>query len=106
MISEKRQFPVKIDVVAFEDQEGLWVAQGIQYDIVATARSVPDLRKAFVRQVQANLALNAKLGREGLDGIPPAPEAYRRLWEQAEVKLEPLPPHPQNNIDMRLAEAA
>jgi hypothetical protein len=104
----------KIDVVAFESREGIWIAQGIQHDIVAQAKSVAAIRTAFSRQLAANFVLNARLGRKGLEGIPPAPEKFKRMFEAAREELRPLsrPAYEKvdakpvrEEIDIRVAEA-
>jgi hypothetical protein len=96
----------KIEVVAFEDHNGVWFAQGVQYDIVARAKSALGLREAFSRQVAANLALNQRFGREGLEGIPPAPEKFRRMFEEAKERLSPTNPRRVGeDMDIRLVEA-
>jgi hypothetical protein len=91
----------KIEVVAFEDHNGVWFAQGVQYDIVARAKSALGLREAFSRQVAANLALNERFGREGLEG------KFRRMFEEAKERLSPTNPRPVGeDMDIRLVEAA
>lgn len=67
---------VEIDAVAFEDAAGKWFAQCIQVDIAAHAHSLPSLAKALERQIAANILINEKAGRSGLEGIPSAPERY------------------------------
>jgi hypothetical protein len=37
----------EIDVIAFETSDGIWIAQGVQYDIVARAKSAIALRVLF-----------------------------------------------------------
>jgi hypothetical protein len=111
MAGETGRNQLKIDVVAFMDRDGNWIAQGIQYDIAARAPSPLGLREAFQRQLLANLALNARLGREGLDGVPPAPDRFRALFEAAKEQLISVSPpaasrRGREEIDMRLAEAA
>jgi hypothetical protein len=81
--------PIKIDAVAFQDPSGAWIAQCIQYDIVARANSLPELPKAIQREVVANLCINAKLGRKDLEGIPPAPEKYQEEFRAATLRLSP-----------------
>lgn len=105
--------PVRIDVVAFQDSDGSWIAQGIQYDIVAKAKRLIDIRKAFERQLIANLRINEKLGRSGFDGIPQAPDRFRRAFERAVEHMNPLIDNdrsgtalPMESIDIRLSEAA
>jgi hypothetical protein len=112
MIKNEAHKSIHIDVVAFVDRDGTWIAQGIQYDIAAHARSPGGLREAFMRQLAANLALNSHLGRETLEGIPPAPARFKALFEHAKEQLTPLAPPPspprpiREQIDMRLVEAA
>jgi hypothetical protein len=106
MTDSNRQILIKVDVVAFEDHDGYWIAQGIQYDIVARAKSVAGIREAFIRQLHANVSVNARLGRDGLDGLPAAPEKFQRLWAEAKERMTPLGSQAQNQIDIRIAEAA
>lgn len=99
---------LRIDVLAFEDRAGVWIAQGIQYDIVARAKSVGGIQEAFMRQLAANLALNTRFGRRGLEGIPPAPEQFRALFDDAKEMLQPLSPsrnpHVREKLDIRLVD--
>lgn len=67
---------IKLNVLVYEDGD-LWVAQAIEADIVATADSLADLPRATERAIVANMAANTKMGRSGLDGIPPAPAEFR-----------------------------
>jgi hypothetical protein len=102
--------PAEIDVIAFEASDGAWIAQGVQYDIVARAKSPAALRDAFRRQISANMELNKKFGRHGLEGIPPAPEKFKRLFDEAKERMSPTVapqgryPAPGENI--RITEAA
>lgn len=82
--------PIEIDVVAYQDACGIWVGQCIQYDIAAHAKTFSGLLKAIERTVAANICINQKLGRKGLEGIPPAPEKFRKRLDQAEYPLSPL----------------
>jgi hypothetical protein len=110
MPSDAARNIIKIDVVAYKDHDDNWIAQGIQYDIVAHARSPGGLREAFTRQLAANLALNTHLGRQKLEGIPPAPNRFKVWFDEAREKLTPLTPSPtpsrsiREEIDIRLAE--
>jgi|1186.fasta_scaffold976700_2 hypothetical protein len=81
--------PVKINAIAFEDADGGWVAQCIEYDIAVRADTLLELSKVLEREVQANLHVNAKLGRPGLSGIPPAPQHFRLAFQAAKSKFFP-----------------
>ena len=98
----------EIDVIAFETSDGTWIAQGVQHDIVARAKSPSALRDAFRRQIFANMELNKKFGRSGLDGIPPAPEKFKKLFDDARERMSPTSQEsyvaPDENI--RITEAA
>jgi hypothetical protein len=97
----------EIDVIAFETSDGIWIAQGVQYDIVARAKSPAALRDAFRRQIFANMELNKRFGRSGLDGIPPAPEKFKRLFDDAKERMSPTTAAQENRGEnIRITEAA
>jgi hypothetical protein len=102
---------IEVSVVAFQDGD-VWVAQCVEYDIAAFAKSLAELPKAFERAVAANLCVNADLGQNGMDGIPAAPERYRVLFDAADMTLTsrkaPSRSHrpPVKIRDLRLAVAA
>jgi hypothetical protein len=100
---------ITISAIAFHD-EGVWIAQCVEYDIAVSATTLPKLRKAFERAVIANICVNEKLGRSGLDGIPPAPSKFRDLFNNADTDLHPIKqapsPAPVTIRDFRLAEVA
>jgi hypothetical protein len=102
--------PAEIDVIAFETSDGTWIAQGVQHDIVARAKSATALRDAFRRQISANMELNKKFGRNGLEGIPPAPEKFKRLFDEAKERMSPTVAPPESYLapgeNIRITEAA
>jgi hypothetical protein len=80
---------INITVSAVAWQEGdQWIAQGIEYDIVAHAGDVSSLPKAFMQAVVENVVISVHLGREPLQGIKQAPEKFRELYEHAETSLD------------------
>lgn len=69
-----------LNAIVFEDETGLWVIQGVERDIAASAPSVEELPRAFERVVRAELLWSAERGRDGLSDIPPAPpSAFRQM---------------------------
>jgi hypothetical protein len=93
--------PIKISALAFEDANGGWIAQCIEYDIAVRADTLLHLQKVLEREVLANLHVNKKLGRDGLIGIPPAPEPFRKAFEAAKDRFVPhaRPDHKPIEID-------
>jgi hypothetical protein len=100
---------ITISAIAFHN-EGVWIAQCVEYDIAVSATTLPKLRKAFERAVIANICVNESLGRSGLDGIPPAPSKFRDLFNNADTDLHPIKQAPSPAAiairDFRLAEVA
>lgn len=77
---------IKLNVLIYESGD-LWVAQAIEADIAATADSLANLPRAIERAIVANLSINAKMGRSGLEGIPPAPEEFRLKFDNSAFDL-------------------
>jgi len=87
MRKEKTPSPhFKINAIAFKEGDA-WVIQGIEYDIVAHTDDVTTLPQAFMRAVMENMIVTEHLGRKPLEGIKPAPERFRTLYDDAEVEM-------------------
>ena len=104
---------IEVNAVAFQ-QGDLWVAQCVEYDIAAFAKSLPDLPRALKRALAANLCVNADLKRTGLESIPAAPERFRLMFKTAKINIRPTEESaadfvPASHVqvrDLRVAEAA
>lgn len=79
---------IELSVVAYQD-DGIWIAQCVEYDIAASASTLPALERAFERAVAANLCVNHDLGRNALDGIPPAPSDFKAMFDDAALDVTP-----------------
>jgi hypothetical protein len=77
---------VEVSVVAFQEGD-LWVAQCVEFDIAAHAADLTNLHAALERAVIQNICINAELGRQGLDGIDPAPERFKALFERSKIDI-------------------
>jgi hypothetical protein len=98
---------IKLRVVLYES-DGVWVAQALEHDVAVFAEHFAQLPPKFERTMVAELVVNRELGREGLDGIPPAPDRFVRMYEAARWRLSADPatrPGPVE-VDMRVSEAA
>jgi hypothetical protein len=56
----------------------IWVAQGLEYDIVAQGKSLKEAIKAFERTCVGQIAIDVKHGNRPLEGIEQAPA---EIWE-------------------------
>jgi len=77
---------MRINVLAYQEGSA-WIAQCVEYDIYARAENLPKLPAAFGRALAANVCINSELGREGLNGIPAAPEKIRSAFESAKLRI-------------------
>lgn len=69
-----------IRVIVFQD-DGLWVAQCLEYDIGAQGPDVDTLMSRF--EVTFKTELKESLARHGkpLAGIEAAPDRFQRMWD-------------------------
>ena len=95
--------------VAFREGD-LWVAQGIEYDIAVHAPDLEGLSRALSRAVAENAFISQHLGRKPMEGIGPAPDRFRELFEAAALELRPVRPAAMPpeiaDIELRLLERA
>ncbi|MES1197370.1 MAG: hypothetical protein ABUL55_01985 [Pseudomonadota bacterium] len=99
-----------INAIAFQ-QGDVWIIQGVELDIVARATNVADAPQAFLRAILQNAIISEELGKRPLEGIKPAPERFRRMFEEAKTALSPvdeatLPSLPIDRVKIRLAAEA
>lgn len=80
---------IVINAIAFRGEHA-WVVQGIEHDIVAFTHDVTLVPEAFTRAVMENIRVSEHLGREALEGIKPAPDHYRTMFEQAKTEVRSL----------------
>jgi hypothetical protein len=76
-----------LSAVVYRDGD-LWIAQGLEYDICAQARTFPQLHTAFLEVIVANAAVCLELGREPLEGIDPAPQRFWNMYREARIRLQ------------------
>ena len=102
--------PITINAVAFPEGE-IWVVQGIEYDICTRAKDPASVPAAFMRAVAENACICEQLGRKPLEGIKPAPDRFKTMFDMARAKVSPvgdlgLPKLPISTMDIRLAQSA
>lgn len=81
--------PIKINAIAFQEGDA-WVIQGIEYDIVAHTHDVTKAPHTFLRAVVENILITEHLGRQPLEGIKPAPERFRAMYEAGTTEMRPV----------------
>lgn len=102
--------PISISAVAFSE-DGLWVVQGIEYDICTHAKDPAGVPAAFMRAVAENVCISHHLGREPFHGLRAAPSRFKEMFDEAVAKVSPvdelqLLDIPISAMDIRFAEPA
>jgi predicted RNase H-like HicB family nuclease len=77
---------LKIRAVLFQE-EGWWVAQCLEHDIAAQARTRDDLLYELERILVGHFFISAEKGKIPFANLPRAPRRYWVMYEQA----EPIP---------------
>ena len=62
-------------------EDGWWIAQCLEYDIAAQARTIPDIQYEIQRILVGRIAMSEKLGIDPFKDIPPAPVEYQKVFE-------------------------
>lgn len=93
---------IQINAVAYREGDA-WIAQGIEYDIVAHALDVLELPDAFTKAVVENICITRHLGREPLAGIKPAPKRFRSLFKNAGIEVRPTKQSDAAEVAVRVA---
>lgn len=64
---------LSINVLIFPN-DGLWIAQGLEHDIVAQGNSIDHVEQRFVHTLVAQVLMDSMEGKEPLANLGPAPE--------------------------------
>lgn len=93
---------ISINAIAYKEGDA-WIAQGIEYDIVAQASDVISLPDAFTRAVLENICITEHLGRKPLEGIKCAPSRFHEMFEAATVEVRSTNQRGSTEVAVRVA---
>jgi len=77
---------LKIRAILFQEEDW-WVAQCLEYDIAAQARTQTDLLYELERILVGHVLVSAKKGLQPFEKLPKAPRRYWAMYEEAEPLL-------------------
>jgi hypothetical protein len=86
-------------------REGIWIVQGIEYDITTRAANAHDAPTAFAQLIRETIALANHLGKQPFAGIKPAPDRFEYMFNSG----SPTPPDAKTGmtdkgeVEVRLA---
>jgi hypothetical protein len=79
---------IEISVVLYED-DCVWIAQGVEFDITVTGNSPSDAARRFDAQVAAELIMSFECGdKHPLSGIGAAPQKFWKMFREAKELIE------------------
>ena len=87
MADMKNMMGLKISAVLFQEDDGQWSAQCLEYDIAAQAKSLPDLCYELERVIVSHVMVSRELKQEPFVGYEPAPRLYWDMFERAELTV-------------------
>ncbi len=78
---------IEITVVLYA-ADGMWVAQGLEFDITARGSSPADASERFNSKVGAELVISFEAGDAiPLSGIDPAPQKFWEMYKNARMSV-------------------
>jgi hypothetical protein len=87
-----------VRVIVYQE-DGQWLAQGLEYDLTSQAPSPQQAIESFGRIFGARVQKDIKLGRKPLHGIGPAPEEFFDRWQGDHLGAEEtLSPDPHSEV--------
>lgn len=91
----------QLDLLIFKEADW-WVAQCLNYDIAAQARTIPDVQYEIQRMLVGRIVMAEKLGIDPFEGVSPAPNMYFEMLKDAnrtfELELKPVKRFSRNII--------
>ena len=97
-VISRDQFQVS---VVLYPEEGVWIAQGIQFDITAKGRTPIDASEKFNDKFGAELVMSLEVGdQEPLAGVGPAPQEFWEMYERAKMRAA------MDDFPIRLSDGA
>lgn len=79
----KDQFAVS---VVLYQEDGIWIAQGLQFDITARGSDPVEASERFNQKIGAEFIMSMEIGEEPLAGVPRAPQEFWDMYEAAKMR--------------------
>ena len=76
-----------VNAVVYQEGES-WIAQVLEYDVVARADNLPSLHYELERVLAGYASAYAEEGLEPFQGLGPAPRRFWRMWETATLTVD------------------
>jgi hypothetical protein len=97
---------MRLRLVVFQEEPGMWLVRGLEHDLGAEARSIGETIRAAIQFVQAHTAFDRRHDHVPLAAFPPAAQKYWNAYATGTpVSLEQLgiAPMPDWHIEAAIA---
>jgi hypothetical protein len=92
---------ITVNAVAFR-QDGLWVAQCLEYNLVSCSESLEDLPNELQSQVLNQIEADTEAGQEPFWAFKPAPQHYWEMFAQVKASKPLRPRKTVSAVDAQL----
>jgi hypothetical protein len=81
-------FKKRYTIRAVVFQEGDWLCvQCLEYDLVAQAKSLPKLSRAFHQLIMGHIAVRIRHKQQPFEGLARAPQKYWKMFQRSRLAL-------------------
>jgi hypothetical protein len=82
---------IKINAIAFRE-DGMWVAQCLEYNFGSCAETLEELADELLRQVLDQIEADREAGHEPFYGYKPAPKKFWDMFTAVKAVSKPIKP--------------
>ena len=97
-VKEEGQLMIKKLDVLFMHVDGVWIVQGLQFDIAAQGATMADAREAFALTMTAQIALALHHQEEPFATFQPAAPIFWEKFSKAEALARPIKTPPFEGV--------
>ncbi len=83
--------PITLNAVIFEE-EGIWIAQCLEYNLVSCAETLNELPGELMRQVRTQIEADQRAGNAPFFAYQPAAPRFWAMYDEAKLRSVPILP--------------
>jgi hypothetical protein len=93
--------PIIINAIVLKE-DGVWIAQCLEFNFVSFAVTLDELPRTFMQQVEDQIEADLEAGQSPFFGYRRAPQKYWDMFE--EIKRRSKPIKPKKSLPRRVRE--
>ena len=83
--------PIIINAIVLQE-DGMWIAQCLEYNLVSCAETLAELPGELMRQVKSQIEADESAGKRPFFAYKPAAPKYWAMFEEAKLRSTPILP--------------